>query len=334
MVTQEDIAKKLGITRTTVARALNGSKNIKLATKEMIMKLSKELGYEKNHMGSSLALKKEKQIFAFLVKSKNKDYSKELKRGLRDSQEKLKIYNYKIKIIETLLSSPKEQVDVLKKILLEDKPVGIIIVPLDVEEIKKILKPYRETLKIVSIENQLEQEDCFIEANYHKSGRIAGDIMDNIFFSKEKILVIDGGDDRLTSKKYLNGFLERMEESDKKIIGPLYEEKILGKVGKIIEKINEDIKGIYINRYAAEIIDKIPYEILKGKKIVTNGINRDIKKLIKEGKITATVFDELYIQGYLAGKTLFDRVFKCKVLSDEDYRVKSHIVFKENLDDY
>jgi len=30
MITQEDLAKKLGITRTTVARALNGSKNIRL----------------------------------------------------------------------------------------------------------------------------------------------------------------------------------------------------------------------------------------------------------------------------------------------------------------
>ncbi|MGL5123895.1 MAG: substrate-binding domain-containing protein [Fusobacteriaceae bacterium] len=334
MVTQEDIAKKLGITRTTVARALNGNKNISSKTKERVLKLSKELGYEKNHIGSSLALKKEKKIFAFLVKSKNKDYSKELKRGLKDSQKKLKIYNYKIQIIETFLSTPKEQVEILKKVLLEDEPSGIIIVPLNVEEIKSILKPYRENLQIVSIENQLEEADYFIEANYHKSGRIAGNIMGNFVSDKEKILVIDGGDDKLTSKKYLNGFLEKINETDKKIIGPVYEEKILDKIEQIISKINDEIKGVYINRYAAEIITKIPDEILKGKKVITNGINKDIKKLIKEGRIIATVFDELYIQGYIAGKILFDKVFKCKFLNEEAYKIKSHIVFKENLDDY
>ena len=43
MVTQKEIAKILGISRTTVARAINGSPLIKDETKDKVMKLIKEL---------------------------------------------------------------------------------------------------------------------------------------------------------------------------------------------------------------------------------------------------------------------------------------------------
>ena len=60
MITQKEIAEKLGISRTTVARAINGSPLIKEETKRKVMKLIKEMNYEKNIVGSSLAEKKNK----------------------------------------------------------------------------------------------------------------------------------------------------------------------------------------------------------------------------------------------------------------------------------
>ena len=51
MITQKELAARLGISRTTIARAINNSPNIKLETKEKILKLVKELGYEKNYVG-------------------------------------------------------------------------------------------------------------------------------------------------------------------------------------------------------------------------------------------------------------------------------------------
>ena len=62
MITQKEIAEKLGISRTTVARAINGSSLIKEETKKKILELVKEMNYEKNLIGSSLAIKKSKKI--------------------------------------------------------------------------------------------------------------------------------------------------------------------------------------------------------------------------------------------------------------------------------
>lgn len=65
MVTQKEIAEKLGISRTTVARAINGSPLIKEETKKKILELVKETNYEKNYVGSSLAGKKNKKSLCF-----------------------------------------------------------------------------------------------------------------------------------------------------------------------------------------------------------------------------------------------------------------------------
>ena len=50
MITQKELAARLGLSRTTIARAINNSSNIKPETKEKILKLVKELGYEKNYV--------------------------------------------------------------------------------------------------------------------------------------------------------------------------------------------------------------------------------------------------------------------------------------------
>ena len=65
MITQKEIAEKLGISRTTVARAINGSSLIKEETKNKILELVKEMNYEKNYIGSSLAGKRAKKSLLF-----------------------------------------------------------------------------------------------------------------------------------------------------------------------------------------------------------------------------------------------------------------------------
>ncbi|MBC2850251.1 LacI family DNA-binding transcriptional regulator [Cetobacterium sp. 8H] len=331
MITQSELAKILGITRTTVARALNGSKNIKPETKERVLKLASELGYEKNYLGSSLAIKEKKVIIALIVKSINEEYSKQLKNGLRDFEEEVKAYGIKIKIIETDINEVDSQIETLNKIL-EKKIHGLIIIPLDKVRIKKILQPLKNEVSIVSVGKQLFEDALYIDSRYHKSGRIAAEVLGNISKPNKKILIIDGGDDRISSKDYLTGFYEKIIEFNREYIGPISIENLLENKEEVLKYLSDDIGSIYINRFAPEIIEYLKPLNKTKFKFVTNGFNQKIRGLIESGEVVATISEDFYNQGYTAGKRVFELLYKTNLKRPQEYKTKIDILFKESLD--
>ena len=71
---------------------------------------------------------------------------------------------------------------------------------------------------------------------------------------------------------------------------------------------------------------------LKDKKIVTNGISKNLKKLIKKRVVIATVMEEIATEGYNAGKKMFDILYRDKSYEGNWEISKSHILFLENLE--
>ena len=330
-VTQKEIAKRLGISRTTVARAINGSEFIKEETKSKILELASELNYEKNYIGSSLANQKEKTVHCLIANSFNEFYTKEIVRGLNTIQKEYSIYNYNLKITPTEIHSPDKQIETLKNILEEGNIDGLIITPLNKEIIYNILKPYFGKINIISIGTRLSENIPHVGPNHIKQGSIVAGIVSNLLRDNEKLLIIDNGDDNISSGMYLEGFLQRIKDTKIDIIGPIYcgnIEDSIHTIKKICSK--DDIKGIYINRYAQEIYDMIDKSILEGKKIVTHGMAESIKNLIKSGIISFTVMEAVFTEGYNAGKMMFEMIYKKNVNTNWEVS-DSKIIFLENL---
>ncbi len=83
MATIKDIAKKAGVSISTVSYALNGSQKISPETKEKIWKIAKELGYYPNTHARSLK-GKNKHLLALVVHEIKGPYYEELVRGIQD----------------------------------------------------------------------------------------------------------------------------------------------------------------------------------------------------------------------------------------------------------
>ncbi len=56
-VTLKDVAEKLGVTITTVHKALNGKEGVSEKRRAEIMKVAAQMGYKVNYMASSLSKK-------------------------------------------------------------------------------------------------------------------------------------------------------------------------------------------------------------------------------------------------------------------------------------
>ena len=333
-VTQKEIAQRLGISRTTVARAINGSEFIKDETKLKILELASELNYEKNYIGSSLANQKAKIVHCLIADSFNEFYTSEIIRGLNTVSKEYSLYNYNLKITATEIHSPDKQIEVLKNILAQEDCIdGLIITPLNKDAVYNILSPYFDKINIISIGNRLSENISHVGPNHIKQGSIVAGIVSNLLRDNEKLLIIDNGDDKISSGMYLEGFLDRIKHTNIEILGPIFCGNIEDSIYTIKEMCGKyDIKGIYINRYAQEIYDIIDKNILKSKKIVTHGMAESIKSLIKSGIISFTVMEEVFMEGYNAGKMMFEMLYKNYV--GTNWKVSdSKIIFLENLKD-
>lgn len=331
MIKQEDIAKKLNISRTTVARALNGSEKIKPETKEKILKLCDELGYVKNPISTSLATKKNKRVFAFLVKSKNKYYASELSKGLKRAEKEFKFYGYDIKVIETDINEPLVQINKLKNIMEEEKPDGVIIIPLLKDEVKEIINEYQKTI-FITLDISIDETIPHVGGDYFKSGRITAEILINVISKGKKVLVLDTQDDRISSKLYLKGFLSRMNEEEENIlVGPIFDDNLKDNITKILkENMDSNIEGIYSSRFLKDIV-KESKKLKFNFKVVANGIGNTMKKLMLEKDIIATVVEQWEEQGYIAGKIMFNYIYKDNKFKCRRYITESKIIFREHL---
>ena len=332
MITQKELAARLGLSRTTIARAINNSSNIKPETKEKILKLVKELGYEKNYVGSLLASKK-KVVYSFIVESKNSYYTEQIKLGIKGAKKEYKHHNLEIIEVVTDINKPMEQVLELKKLLDSGKQIdGIIIIPLDKTKILELINPYLEKIKFITLSVFLSKKIAYVGTDYQKCGRLAAEFLGKSLNINDKVLVIDNGDDNISSKFYLNGFLDRANEDKINIIGPVRKngvEDSLMYLKNIFKK--ENINSIFINRYAQDILLEIPDYILKKQKNITTGIGNRIRKLIMERKILATVADDVYSTGYKACQLMVDMLYKEIGKSVKKIILEPQILLMENL---
>lgn len=331
-IKQEDIAKELGVSRTTVARALNGGK-IKEETKVKILDLIEKKGYKKNIISSSLAMKKNKVVYCFLVKSLNENYCGELKRGLLEISDEFKEYGFKIKIMETLINEPQNQIDSLIEIIEEKRPSGIIITPLLKKEIKEIILKYEDEIKFITLDIPIDEDEIHVGADYYNSGKVAAGIIDQILRKEEKVLLFQEEDDNISSNLYYYGFKDRIEKSDKKLIEYDNIGKDFYKIKNIIEKTMEkdEIFGIYIPRYMSELLEFFRENNidLKNIKMVGNGNSSSLKNFLELGNIIAVVQEQNYLEGYTAGKFMFEYLYRGILPQKSKYKTLPIIIFKE-----
>ena len=332
MITQKELATRLGLSRTTIARAINNSSNIKPETKEKILKLVKELGYEKNYVGSLLASKK-KIVYSFIVESKNSYYTEQIKLGIKGAKKEYKHYNLEIIEIVTDINKPMEQVLELQKLLNSDKQIdGIIIIPLDKVKSMDLINPYLEKIKFISLSVFLSKKIAYVGTDYEKCGRLAAEFLGKTLNADDKVLVIDNGDDNISSKYYLNGFLDRANKDKINIVGPIKKNGVEDSLIYLEDTFKEkNIKSIFINRYAQDILLELPDNILKKQKNITTGIGNRIRKLIIEKKILATVADDVYNTGYKACQLMVDMLYKEIGKKVKNIILEPQILLIENL---
>lgn len=134
-ITIKDVAKKAGVSISTVSRVINDSKPVTNEVKQRVLDIIKETGYVPNPLARSLVTKKS-QLIGVIVPEVTDTFSAEILNGIEEIS---KMYNYDILLANTYSERESE----LKNInLLRAKQVeGIVMICWDIDrEVVKVLE--------------------------------------------------------------------------------------------------------------------------------------------------------------------------------------------------
>jgi len=201
--TIKDIAKKLGVSYSSVSRALNGKKGVSEKTRREIQRLANEMDYQPNDLARGLVNKVSKTIGVIIPEITNPFFS-EIVKGIIEASTKetydifLCVSNWDADREASYLSAlKKKQVD------------GFIIKPArdqDVSIYEKIKMPH------VILESwEKMNNSCSISLNNEKGGYMAADHL--IKSGYKNIGFLAGNEESLSSKQRKEGWQKALREA-------------------------------------------------------------------------------------------------------------------------
>ena len=204
--TLKDIAKKLGVSVTTISKAINNHPDISEKRKEQVLKAIRDMKYVPNIIAKNLREKSTKFIGLIISDNTNPYYA----RLIKGAEEEIANRNYTTIIFNTDENSDKE-VSIINE-LISLKVAGVIITPARGNSRSiKILKDYNIPF-VLSKRYIKKNEDYYVVADDFRAGFIAADYLAKNRF--KKIIFINGFKDVSSARDRCKGYISALKENN------------------------------------------------------------------------------------------------------------------------
>lgn len=345
-VTIKDIAKIAGVSRGTVDRVINNRGSVSEKVQDKILKIARELGYEKNIMASRLASPKIFSIAVVCPDPKSDIFWELPKAGIESAISLVKYYGIKLTYFEFNLFDKKEFEKQLKSAI-ESKPDAIILAPVFLKESQKYLEyGGKVNIPFITINSEINHPNVLSytgQSSWH-SGYLAGKLFNITLKPYDEVIVINLAHQISNAPHYTDkmaGLLKYFEvhslkknkvywyESDK-----FDDEKKLKDFFKNIQSKHPKLKGLFFtNSRAYRIVKFLEDEELNKYDIIGYDMIEPNINYLKEHKINFLINQNPFQQGYNGIMNFVDHFILNKKIEKKQY-LPLDIVVKENVDFY
>ncbi|MBE7067000.1 MAG: LacI family DNA-binding transcriptional regulator [Ruminococcaceae bacterium] len=333
-----DVANALGVSVRTVHRALYNQPRIAPDTKKKVLEMAERMNFKVNRAAQSL--KKKTTYLSFIINCPVEEHWKEIKRGIDVTLEELETYN-----LSSQFFFPKadEQNDFEKQVLdqidacMEYTSGLVILIPGKSEKITNKLKEAQQKgICVASMISEIWDIDNIISVN--ADGRCAGSLAAELLHmicKKKNIGILIGSMGTKIHNDNIQGF-NTFAQNDSFNCVNIYEHHddprlVVREARRMMEEM-PDIDGVYMATSSAPIacgeIEKYGKQI----NIVTTDLTEEIRLLLKKRKITATIFQDPYMQGRKIVIELYKMIYEQK--KAERYLVTPQLIFYSNSNMY
>lgn len=339
-MTLEEIAKEIGISRTTIYKVINNKGYVSEETSRIVNEALKKYNYVENKNARNLAMNKQYTIGYVGFKSKSANYfTTEIGKGLRRAVKEFGDDGLTLLISEFDVEKPEEQLSAVKEMLAQGV-TEFVLAYSRTETIQKILQMLREAkARVVLLSRDYpEDENCYyVGVDYYKSGRLAAELMGkSVHKGSIYIPVTEEYKTNTDILARLQGFMDKMEEYPDITLLPiaygLIEEDVIEAAVRSCISKDDSLAGIFDLTYRLDVIAKVLGDMnRKDIKLVGFDLFEEIRSYVEDSSIDAVVYQDLSYQAYRAVKILFNEMCYDKRKEERKHYAKLEIIMKENI---
>lgn len=201
----KEIAKRANVSIATVSRALNDHPSVKQETKELILRIARELDYEPSGLIKSL-VRKNNDVIGFVVPEIWGEFYTDIINGIDDVASEEGYH-----LIVASSHSKRNIVESVLNFMQESLVDGVILMlPSMNEQIKEIITKSQTPIVLITGKNEWGKINTVSIDNFQGTYSMTKFLIEQLGY--KKIAVIRGPDDNYDSSERLEGFISAMLE--------------------------------------------------------------------------------------------------------------------------
>lgn len=340
------VADRAGVSRGTVDRVLNNRTHVSPEVRARVMEALQETGYLPAHQFHQNNLQSSGSTpikLGVLLPNWTGHFRSEILRGIEAARTEFEDFQVEILTEECQTDIPQEVLELIDH-LLSQGIQGLSLCTPDTPTINaKINELQQKKIPVVTFNSDLPDSGrlTFIGQNYHKSGRIAAELISKCIPRRGRILAAVGNLEFNGHKQRLRGFQERMGElnfdnSQIHVVETFNDYQITYR--KILEYLqnNPETHAIYMaNRSVAGCTEAVKTIGKKGEiRIICHDVAESTKLLLEDGSVDFTITQDIFQQGYQPLVFLREFLQKGKTPAPAGVSTGISIICSQNMDNY
>ena len=338
-VTIYDIARVVGVSAMTVTRAFKKGSKISEEKRREILSIAEKMKYIPNNAASRLTAKAIR--IGIIISNTVPEFTERLILGINNAYKQLKDYklNINIKVIERNegVSGYISAINDFENAYCQ----GVIIMHGEyyLETIKKIEEIIQKGIFVTVVGNVYREHELFnVSFNTVIAAKMACELLSNYLTERKNVVIFSASEEIPIHKSLVSSFLQEADRRNVNILNIYYTEN-LPQIAK--EKANcmlkniHDVDGIYIDSAnSVPIIEEIINNGLAHKiKIIASDIFPKMEEYIKSDVVSATIFQNQYLQSFTALINLFNYISANKTI-EKSILITPELIIKSNLEAY
>lgn len=311
-VTMQDISKKVGVSLTTVTKALNGKPKISEELRNRIIDTARELGYKPNKTAQALA--RNNITIGIVYPQEPHEFwcylEDGMKKGIDDLQDcKVEGIFLPVKDLNSAHDTKKALNELYRR-----KVDGIILsVGFNYRDYKELVDFIeKDGIPVLFLLNDIQEASGIgcVKLNGVVAGRMAAQFLNLCLKEKRSVVIFTSNKELSIHRDCIKGFVDEADRESLDIKG-IFETQDDKQIAHYLTQkvINEipDLGGIYVSSYNSVSVCSCIEENNKQKEITIIGqdLYPNLVKKLENRTLKATLFQDPFEQGRISIKRMY-----------------------------